>query len=105
MLKLSLILSTFVLLPTVTFAQDLPSWSIELYCAKQARLSGNAMNDLFGGCVEAERASLAELKADWSEYSAASRSKCLKLISSDQLYSDLEACIEAAEAVRQAIPK
>lgn len=92
----------FVLLitPATTFAQGLPSWSIELYCANRAKSSGIAMNDLFPACVEAEQASLAELKEAWNGYSAASREKCLKTVANDQHYADLQACIVAAEAMQ-----
>jgi hypothetical protein len=47
------------LISTDALAQALPSRSIELFCAKRAHASGVAMNNLFGACVDAERASLA----------------------------------------------
>ncbi len=58
------------------------------------------MNDLFGACVDVERASLAELKNNWSDYSPQSRKQCLGIVKDHGLYSDFEACIEGAEALR-----
>lgn len=81
-------------------AQALPPWSIELFCAQRSKAAGPAMNDLFGACVDVERASLGELKNSWSDYSPQSRKQCISLISNHGLYSDLEACIEGAEALR-----
>lgn len=104
MLKILTAISTLVI-PTTAFAQGLPSWSIELYCANRAKSSGMAMNDLFPACIEAERASLAELKEAWTDYSAASREKCLKTVANDQHYADLQACIVAAEASRHSEKK
>lgn len=96
-----IILAAF-LASTAAVAQALPTRSVELFCAKRAKSSGTAMNDLFGACVEAERASLEELQQNWSSYSFDSRARCVKALSSDGLYSDLEACIEGAEALRSA---
>lgn len=89
-----------LLTTTAAFGQTLPNRSIELYCAGRAKSSGMAMNDLFGACVESERASLAELQENWMSYSASSRARCVKTMT-DGLYSDLEACIEGAEAMRK----
>jgi hypothetical protein len=86
---------TLLAIPTVAFAQGLPSWSIDLYCAKRAQKSGMTTNELVDACVD-ERASLAELKASWNGYTTASREKCLR--DADQHYADLQACIVAAEA-------
>jgi hypothetical protein len=97
----TLIVLATLLASTAAFAQALPTRSIELFCAKRAKSSGMAMNDLFGACVEAEKASLDELQENWTSYSAQSRTRCIKIVSDEGLYSDLEACIEGAEAMRK----
>jgi hypothetical protein len=99
--KQELIVLAAILASTAALAQALPNRSVELFCAKRAKSSGMAMNDLFGACVEAERASLAELQDNWTSYSVASRSQCIKIALTEGLYSDLEACIEGAEALRK----
>lgn len=81
-------------------AQALLRRSIELFCAKRAKVAGAAVNDLFGACVEAERASLEDLRDNWTAYSLGSRARYLKVFGAGGLYSDIEACIEAAEALR-----
>jgi hypothetical protein len=95
--KLPLILSILAI-PTVALAQGLPTWNIEIYCAKRAQKSGMTTSELLGACVEAEQASLAELKDTWSGYSSTSRAKCLK--DADPHYGDLEACVVAADAMK-----
>ncbi len=99
-MKTRLLALAALLVPAVAPAQTLPSRSIELYCAKRASAAGAVMNDLFGACVEAERASLGELKANWTDYSMSSRMRCISTTDPAGLYTDLEACIEAAEAMR-----
>lgn len=89
-----------ILISTGAMAQALPNSSIELFCAKRANAAGKALENLFVACVEAERSSLADLQSNWTDYSAPSRAQCLKNFSNRSLYSDLEACIEAADAVR-----
>lgn len=101
MVKQKLIVLATFLASTAAVAQALPNRSIELFCAKRAKSSGMAMNDLFGACVEAERASLAELQENWTSYSGASRTQCITIVFGEGLYSDLEACIEGAEALRK----
>lgn len=95
--KLPLI-AVVLLLPASAIAQGLPAWNIELYCAKRAQKSGMTTAELLGACVEAEQASLSELKEAWKDYTAASRERCLH--DADQHYADLQACIVAAEAMR-----
>lgn len=94
---------TLLAIPTVAFAHGPPSWNIDLYCAKRAQKSGMTTNELVDACVEAERASLAELKASWSGYATVSREKCLR--EADQHYADLQACIVAAEASQHTMLK
>lgn len=89
-------------LPTVACAQGLPNWNVDQYCAKRGQKSGMT-SELIAGCVDAERASLAELKEAWNGYAAASREKCLS--QADQHYADLQACIIAAEAPLHTLPK
>ncbi len=93
-----LLILVILALPTAAFPQDLPSWDINSYCAKRAQKSGMTTSELVDACVEAERASLSELKASWADYTAASRAKCLK--EADQHFADLQACIVAAEALQ-----
>lgn len=96
-MKLPLIFAALVI-PATAFAQGLPNWDINTYCSKRAQKSGMTTVDLLGACVEAEQASLAELKEAWNGYTAAAREKCLKMVANDQHYADLQACIIAAEA-------
>jgi hypothetical protein len=100
--KLPLI-AILLTIPTIASAQGLPSWNIDLYCAKRAQKSGMTTQELLATCVEAERASLDELKEAWNGYAAASRQKCLT--TADQHYADLQACIVAAEASQHKEPK
>ena len=95
-------LTVFVVLSASTdaLAQALPARSIEQFCSKIAKTSGAPKDDVFGVCVDAERASLAELKENWNDYTPQSRARCLRTAGGEGLYSDLEACIEAAEAMR-----
>lgn len=82
--------------PTVAFAQGLPQWNIKQYCEKRAQKSGMTTAELVAACIEAEQASLSELREAWNGYTADSRAKCLR--DADQHYADLQACIVAAEA-------
>lgn len=102
MRKLTLILFALAL-PTLACAQGLPNWNVDQYCKKRAQKSGMTTGELIAGCVEAERASLSELKEAWNGYTAASREKCLR--QADQHYADLQACIIAAEAPLHTLPK
>jgi hypothetical protein len=98
-MKLPLMLAA-ILIPATAFAQGLPNWDINTYCTKRAQKSGMMAADLLGACVEAEQASLAELKEAWNGYTAIAREKCLKMVADDRHYADLQACIIAAEAVQ-----
>jgi hypothetical protein len=99
MMKAKLLGLLMILLAPHALAQALPARSIELFCAKKANTAGAAMGDIFGACVDAERSSLGDLKDNWTDYSSQSRAQCLENFGAGGLYSDLEACIEAAEAV------
>ena len=90
-------------LPTLACAQGLPNWNVDQYCIKRAQKSGMTSSELIAGCVEAERASLSELKEAWNDYAATSREKCLN--QADQHYADLQACIIAAEAPLHSLPR
>jgi hypothetical protein len=96
--KLSALL--LLLSSAATMAQGVPSRSIELFCAKRANAAGAALENLFTACVEAERASLADLIDNWTDYDPQSRAQCVSIMGKGGLYSDLQACIESAEAVR-----
>lgn len=82
------------------FAQTLPMLDINRYCLQKAKISGGQIDDFYSTCVAAETATLAELRGDWGDYSKESRQRCLKLNGGGGYYSDLQACIEAAEALR-----
>jgi hypothetical protein len=82
------------------WAQSLPVINIDRYCMKKSMSSGRGIEDFYGTCVDAETATYAELKASWSDYSQESRKRCLTITGSAGFYSDLQACIEAAEALR-----
>lgn len=101
MLRMPLVLAVLVV-PTVAVAQGLPNWDVKVYCAKRAQKSGMTTSELIDACIEAERASMSELKASWNGYASVSREKCLK--EADQHYADLQACIVAAEASQHNIP-
>lgn len=99
MRKLPLLLMALIS-PTLACAQGLPNWNVDAYCLKRGEKSGMTTGDLIAACVEAERASLFELKEAWNNYATASREKCLH--EADQHYADLQACIIAAEALQHA---
>jgi hypothetical protein len=99
----ALLIPAILVVSTVAFAQGLPTWDVQTYCKRRAQKSGMTTSELVDACVEAEKASLAELKASWSGYTAASREKCLK--EADQHYADLQACIVAAEASQHTLAR
>lgn len=103
MMKTKLVASLLLVASTDAMAQALPAFSIELFCARRANAAGPALSNLFTACVEAERASLADLRENWVDYSPRSRAQCLKLFGAASLYSNLEACIESAEASRSGL--
>ncbi len=93
----------FVLLfATAAFAQKIPKVNIENYCRSKAMLGSGGSDELYAACVDGETVALGELRENWNDYSAESRSQCLKITGSGGVYSDLQACIEAAEAERDA---
>lgn len=88
-----------LLISSPLFAQALPSVDIGRNCLKKAK-TNSPTDDFYVTCVDAETVTLAELREDWRGYSSASRQRCLNTAGNGSFYSDLQACIEAAEALR-----
>lgn len=88
-----------LLISSPLFAQALPRVDIDSDCLKKAK-TNRPTDDFYVTCVDAEKATLAELREDWSGYSSESRRRCLGMTGNGSFYSDLQACIEAAEALR-----
>jgi hypothetical protein len=98
----SIILIFYLLFATAAFAQKIPTWNIQSYCRSKSMLGGGGGGEIYATCVDGETIALGELRESWNDYSAESRSQCLKVTGSGGVYSDLQACIEAAEAIRDA---
>jgi hypothetical protein len=81
-------------------AQTLPNLDIRRYCHKKSMQNGITAEDFYLTCIDAETATYGELKENWSGYSSDSRKRCLNTPSSGGYYGDLQACIEATEALR-----
>jgi hypothetical protein len=81
-------------------AQPLPTVDIRRYCLKKSTSPAGVNPDLFATCVDGETATYGELKESWGDYSAQSRRRCLAIRGDGGFYSDLQACIEAAEALK-----
>jgi hypothetical protein len=81
-------------------AQTLPNVDIRRYCLKKSMSTGMKTDDFYATCLDAETATYGELKENWSDYSSESRKRCLNIPSSGGYYGDLQACIEAAEALK-----
>lgn len=92
------LLGLFMITPV--FAQTLPTLDINRYCLQKAKISRGQIDDFYATCVAAETATQVELRDDWNDYSKESRQRCLKTNGDGGYYSDLQACIEAAEALR-----
>lgn len=88
-----------LLFATAASAQKIPNVDIQNYCRSKSVLGGGS-DEFYAACVEGETVTLGELRENWNDYSAESRSQCLKITGSGGVYSDLQACIEAAEAIR-----
>ncbi len=65
-------------------------------------MTGGGGDEFYAACVDGETFALGDLRENWNDYSSKSRNECLKITGSGGVYSDLQACIEAAEAVRDA---
>lgn len=83
---------------TVVHAQALPKLDIRRYCAQRPALPGAPADLQRPMCVDDESESYATLKENWKTYSAPSRARCLQAASGKMQYSDLPACIVAAES-------
>jgi hypothetical protein len=83
---------------TAAHAQALPKLDIRQYCAQRPALPGLPADLFRPMCVDAESESYATLKENWKTYSAASLARCLQAASGKMQYSDLQACIVAAES-------
>jgi hypothetical protein len=81
-------------------AQTLPTVDIRSCCLKKSTSPGGVNQDLFATCVDGETATYGELKENWGDYSAQSRRRCLATRGDGGFYGDLQACIEAAEALK-----
>lgn len=99
-MRLSVVI--FLLFATAAFGQKIPNVNIQNYCRSKAMLGSGGSDEIYATCVDGETVALGELRENWNDYSAESRSQCLKIAGSGGVYSDLQACIEAAEAVRDA---
>ncbi len=90
-----------LLFATAAFAQKIPQVNIQKYCLSKSETGGRG-DEFYAACVDGETVALSDLAENWNDYSAESRSGCLKITGSGGVYSDLQACIEAAEAARDA---
>jgi hypothetical protein len=89
-----------LLFATAAFAQKIPTLNIQSYCRSKSMLGGGGGDEIYAACVDGETIALGELRENWNDYSSESRTQCLKVTGSGGVYSDLQACIEAAEAIR-----
>lgn len=87
-----------ILLAAPAHGQALPKLDIEKYCARQPATPGIPADLFRPMCVDDESASYATLQENWKTYSVASRTRCLQATSGRARYSDLQACIVAAES-------
>jgi hypothetical protein len=100
-MKRTILALVFSSIAPAALGQALPRLDIQQYCARQAPSPGLPPEMAQSLCVDDETASLTVLKESWKTYSAASKTRCLQATGGRTQYSDLQACILAAES-RQA---
>jgi hypothetical protein len=67
-----------LLFATAAFAQKIPKVNIENYCRSKSMIGSGGSDEIYAACVDGETVALGELRESWNDYSAESRSQCLK---------------------------
>jgi hypothetical protein len=83
---------------TLAHGQALPKVDPQKYCARRPPPPGFSADDALAFCLDDENASLDVLRENWATYGADSKRRCLKSHVGPVTYSNLQACLIAAES-------